>query len=364
MVNKFLIQAVAGAGKTHEIVQRLNLSERNLIISFTNSNISNIKSEMRSQHDKIPENTKILTFSSFIYRWLIHPYEPSIILENKNKDFISAGVDTGTKPVENQSGYTPGYVKDNNLYHYVNPKNHRYYASRMSKLLVKQKVTVIKKILFKLSLFFDNIYIDEIQDFRGNDFRLLCLIYNYFNNNLVGVGDFYQHSVQKSDFRDNFPFQDRNKQFISLETYVKKFGTKVKLIDDQLIYSRRVPECVCEQIRKKLRINIFSKKEEGMFKVIDNVTELREVLSSPNLVGLIWNKKVKNQFNISNTWSACKGDTYENTCIVLTETLSSFVEDTFNCDNLSQESLNKLYVALTRATGNVYIVQKSIYDAI
>lgn len=362
MADKILIQAVAGSGKTHEIAKRLNLSKRNLIISFTNSNISNIKTEMIKQHAKIPETTMILTFSSFIYRWMIHPYEPSISMENKSKNFISNGVDIVTKPIEKQNGYTPGYIKDRNLYHYVNPINQRYYSSRMSKLLVKQKLVVIKKILSNLSLFFDNIYIDEIQDFRGNDFRLLQLIYKHFKNQVIGVGDFYQHSVQKSDFRDKFPFQERNNEFISLETYGKSFGDKVKVIDDILLHSRRVPECVCKEIRKKLQIDIFSEKEEGLFKVIDNVSELKSVLSLPNLVGLIWNKSVKDQFSISNTWSACKGDTYENTCIVLTESLSSFVDDTFSCNGISQVSLNKLYVALTRATGSVYIVQKSIYD--
>lgn len=362
MADKLLIQAVAGAGKTHEIAQRLNLSKRNLIISFTNSNISNIKSEIINQHVKIPENTIILTFSSFIYRWLIRPYEPSIILENKGQDFISSGVDVITKPVENQSGYTPGYVKDNNLNHYINPNNQKYYSPRMSKLLVKQKSIVKKKIFSNLSLFFDNIYIDEIQDFRGNDFRLLQLIFKYFKSHVIGVGDFYQHSVQKSDFKENFPFQDRNKNFISLEAYGKKFGEKVKVIDDILLHSRRVPECVCKEIRKKLQISIFSEKEKGLFKVIDSVSELKDTISSQNLVGLIWNKTVKDKFTISNTWSACKGDTYENTCIVLTESLSRFVDDTFSCNDISQVSLNKLYVALTRATGSVYIVQKSIYD--
>ena len=45
----------------------------------------------------------------------------------------------------------------------------------MSELIVKQKGKFIGKVIGNLSMFFDEIYIDEIQDFRGNDFKLLKL---------------------------------------------------------------------------------------------------------------------------------------------------------------------------------------------
>ncbi|KSU12449.1 hypothetical protein [Lactococcus lactis] len=364
MAQKLLIQAVAGAGKTHEIAKRLNLSEKNLILSFTNSNVANIKSEILSQHTKIPEHTKILTFSSFIYRWLIRPFEPSIILENKDNYFISSGVDIFKKPIENVNKYTPGYINDKKLNHYINSDNGKYYVSRMSKLLVKQPKKFLDKVLKNLSLFFDNIYIDEIQDFRGNDFKLLLQIYKKYSGNITGVGDFYQHSVQKSNFKEIYPFQSINKNYISLKDYHNLFGNDVEVIDNLLIKSRRIQECICIEIRKKLNINIFSEKKGGRYEVIKTPEKLEEIINTPTLVGLIWDSKVDNKFKRCNSWSRCKGDTYEDVCVVLTETLSNFIEDDFSCEYISQISINKLYVALTRARNNVYIVQKSVYDSL
>lgn len=358
MVDKTIISAVAGSGKTHEICKQIGSEERNLIISFTRSNISNIRNEMIHQHGQFYEMTEVLTFSSFVYRWLIRPFEPSLVGE---KYFKSTGVDVFSIPIEKTGkGYTQGYVSVDKIGHYVNLKNNSYYSSRMSKFIMKQSKTVIKKIISNLSLFFDNIYIDEIQDFRGNDFKLLLEIYKNFSGNILGVGDFFQHSVQKSNIYENAPFT-KNKKDITKQEYYALFP-KINIEENLLIKSRRTPECVCEVIREKLNIEIYSDKKEGVFQNIESVEKLKEIVSLPNMVGLIWNANVKNKFNVSNSWSACKGDTYENVCIVLTNKFDGFGNESFTLKGISQISINKLYVALTRATNHVYVVQKSIYD--
>lgn len=363
MANGMLIPAVAGSGKTYYIAHSIVEENRNLILSFTRSNVKNIEIEITKRFGKIPKNTQILTFSSFLYRWLIRPYEPSIILEAKDDKFKSKGVEVYIEPIERQgNGYTPGYYKDNHLLHYINGKNQSYYVSRMSELIVKQKARFIRNIIDNLSIFFDEIYIDEIQDFRGNDFKLLNHLFDKFNGNIVGVGDFYQHSVQKSNHKEQTPFI-KLKKSISYQEYLQQFPKKVKINNEILLNSRRVPEIICQEIRQKLNIEIYSSSPiQGSYTVIQTKEELKNVIKIPNLIGLIYNRNVKNHFIHNNTWSMCKGDTYESTCIVLTEKLSGFTSSNFNTDGISQQTINMLYVALTRATHNVYIVSKDIYD--
>ncbi|MBS3201993.1 hypothetical protein J0J80_10395 [Turicibacter bilis] len=363
MADAVLIPAVAGAGKTYHISHSIIEEKRNLILSFTRSNVKNIEIEITKRFGKIPEKTEILTFSSFLYRWLIRPYEPSIILEGKDDKFKSKGVDVYIEPIERQgNGYTPGYYKDNHLLHYINGKNQSYYASRMSELIVKQKGKFIGKVIGNLSMFFDEIYIDEIQDFRGNDFKLLKHLFAKFNGNIIGVGDFYQHSVQKSNHKEQTPFL-KSKKSISYQEYLQEFPKKVKINNGILLNSRRVPEIICQEIRQKLNIEIYSSSSiQGSYTVIHSKEELQNVIKIPNLIGLIYNNNVKNYFIHTNTWSMCKGDTYESTCIVLTEKLKAFTSPDFNTAGISQQTINMLYVALTRATHNVYIVPKEIYD--
>ena len=50
-----------------------------------------------------------------------------------------------------------------------------------------------------------------------------------------------------------------------------------------------------------------------------------------------------------------KGDTYDSICVVLTEKSNNIFKENWN-NNLSESSRNKLYVALTRSSGDVYIM--------
>ena len=58
--------AVAGAGKTYQICHNLNKEKRNLILSYTNENILNIKKELIDQFNDIPSKTIVQTYDSFL----------------------------------------------------------------------------------------------------------------------------------------------------------------------------------------------------------------------------------------------------------------------------------------------------------
>ena len=87
MDNRNVILAVAGAGKTYEISQRIDITKKNLILAFTNENIKNIKSEIIKKHGNIPPHTKIMTFDSFKYKYILCPYEPTILKHFNVIDF-------------------------------------------------------------------------------------------------------------------------------------------------------------------------------------------------------------------------------------------------------------------------------------
>ena len=60
-MDKKLVLAVAGSGKTYYICQMLVEDEKNLILAFTHENIKNIRNEIIKRFGYIPEKTCILT---------------------------------------------------------------------------------------------------------------------------------------------------------------------------------------------------------------------------------------------------------------------------------------------------------------
>ena len=78
-MDKRVILAVAGSGKTYHICNSLNPEKKNLILAFTHENIHNIVSELVKAYGKVPELTTVMTFDAFKYRFLLKPYEFSIL---------------------------------------------------------------------------------------------------------------------------------------------------------------------------------------------------------------------------------------------------------------------------------------------
>lgn len=74
-------------------------------------------------------------------------------------------------------------------------------------------------------------------------------------------------------------------------------------------------------------------------------------MSDKNIIKLFYKDSKKAPFEAIN-WGYSKGDTYKETCIVLTRNL--------NLDSVINR--NKFYVALTRSKGDVYLLEKSKYD--
>ena len=90
------------------------------------------------------------------------------------------------------------------------------------------------------------------------------------------------------------------------------------------------------------------------------ILKINQILRNNEIVKLVWEKPEIYDFN-SISWSYSKGDTYNEICIILTDTYSKLNSEDFGIPN-SIISINKLYVALTRSKGNVYIIKRSDFE--
>lgn len=74
MGNKKLIHAVAGSGKTRFIIDNIDPSKRNLIITYTENNQQILEQRLIKKFGRIPEDTHIFGVFEFLYSFCLVPY--------------------------------------------------------------------------------------------------------------------------------------------------------------------------------------------------------------------------------------------------------------------------------------------------
>lgn len=359
-MDKKVILAVAGAGKTYHICHNIDIRKRNLIIAFTHENIRNIKNELNNAFGCIPELTTVSTFDSFVYKNFILPYEYTIAKYFNRVNFKSNGITMADPPAKTikiaNSTYVNNkdYVSKKYLNHYVT-KNNQYYCKTLSELAlqVKNKDTnLIKRAVSRLKLFYDNILVDEFQDFRNFNYELLIHLAKLFEK-VTFVGDFYQHSVSALN-NSGKPF-NKNPTYDSFVDLLHNLGFEVD--KTSLVRSRRCAKEVCNYVKKKLNIDIVSSEiNHGNIIWADGFSN--EVIRNDEIVKLVYKDSEKCSFNAMN-WSYSKGCTLDSVCVILTKDFENIDDSSFVTEMISPSTVNKLYVAMTRSRGDLYLIKHS-----
>ena len=172
------------------------------------------------------------------------------------------------------------------------------------------------------------------------------------------VGDYYQHSVSaRNNAGKPFKTPKGDISYADFVECVKKAGFEVDTAT--LSKSRRCSEDVCNYISDKLEIDITSTGDhEGQVIWADNIAN--DVLSNDQITKLVYSEATKYSFPALN-WSYAKGDTVDCACVILTKDFEKLAEDKFSIKKISISTLNKLYVAMTRSRGNLYLMKSSTF---
>ncbi len=366
-MGKRIILAVAGAGKTYDICAAVNADKATLILAYTNANIHNINRELIQRFGTVPELTTVMTFDSYIYRHILKPYEPTILRYFEAESFVSNGITIKKPPSKRiQQGENiynnPYYFPKSEFGHYVH--NGFYYCENLAELIVcskKGRDSVVKKAAASMNKFYEQVYIDEFQDFRKHNFELIIGLAKSIND-ITLVGDYYQHSVAGQNNAGK-PFKNRKRE-VSYREFVENLKSEKFEVDTKtLIKSRRCPEQICQFVSDKLNITIEANNDNtGEIKWLTG-KDINEVLENDHIVKLVDRNARDYEFNAVN-WSYSKGDTIDSVCVILTGTFDEIDKDTFDATKVSQISVNKLYVALTRTRGDLYLVKKDVFDAV
>lgn len=367
-MDKQIILAVAGAGKTYHICHSIDPTKKNLILAYTHENIYNIENELCDAYKSVPELTTVMTFDSFVYRHLICPYEPSIAAHFSCPEFISGGIctiDPPQKQIKNAEGQkvnNPSYVKKDKLKHYINNQG-QYYCATLSELVLQVKKgrdSLVKRAVARLNLFYDSVLIDEFQDFRQHDYELVMALAKQLNSVML-VGDYHQHSVSAAN-NSGKPFK-KQKRDIEYSEFISELQSAGFNVDTTTLNkSRRCSAEVCDYVSKKLGISISSYDEhEGSVIWVDDLAT--KILDNGQILKLVFKESDKYSFRTLN-WSYSKGDTVNAACVILTDKLENLDNDGFSTQGISASTINKLYVAMTRSRGNLYLMKASTFKEV
>ncbi|MCL1048145.1 DNA helicase UvrD [Shewanella abyssi] len=333
-MDKRVIFAVAGSGKTSHIIDGLNEGSRTLIITYTENNFKSLKKRISAKFGYIPSGIKVYTYFTFIYSFCFKP-----ILGH---DVKIKGINWDIPPQFTLR------LKRNDERFYVD-KNKRLYHNRIAKML--EQFGVIDELISRVEKYFDSICIDEVQDFAGHDFNLLLQLASARVNQLL-VGDYYQHTFDTSrDGTTNKTLHD------CYEKYKQKFIKSGFTIDtDTLSRSYRCSANTCEFVTDNIGINILShRKDATNVEFIKCKERANELFTCPETVKLFYQASYKYK-GLTENWGATKGeDHYGHVCVVLNQKTLTYLNQG-KLHELPSQTKNKLYVACTRAKGNLYLV--------
>jgi len=332
---KRVVLAVAGSGKTKTIIDKLELDSRALIVTYTINNTSNLKRRIIEKFGFIPSGIRVYTYFSFLMKFCVRP-----IVGHKWRI-------KGTS-FDNP----PRFAKKDNSSHYMTQRG-RLYHSRIAKFIASEDM--VKDVIKRIEKYYDLLCIDEVQDFAANDFNLLCELAQV-NIEVLLVGDFYQHTFDTS--RDGVIRKNLHKNYVKYLDEFKKVGVEVDVVT--LSASHRCSPSICRFINDVLAIPMQSHRtDEVNVELVTEVSRVHELVNDSSIVKLFDQNSSKYN-GWTDNWGNTKGlDDFQDVCIII----NAQIEKGYSLGDLSglaPLTHKKLYVACTRAKGNVYFIPSKL----
>ena len=339
-MDKNVILAVAGSGKTTKIVSEIDENRRYLILTYTEQNLKNIKHKVMSKFGHLPSNVTAMTYFTFLHSFCLQPL---------------VGLKYNSKGINFEYDEVPpaGRFNQSQDQYYIDAIG-RFYVGRLAKFI---SLRYFEGVIERIERFFDVFCIDEIQDFASHDFDLILALARAKVSMLL-VGDFWQHTYDTS--------RDGGMKKTLYDDYAKYVAALRKasfLVDtESLSKSRRCSQAVCSFISSNLGISILSEAtREAQVVQVDTKDEAMTLFAKPDVVKLFYKEHYKHRCHSQN-WGGSKGeDHYDEVCVVLNaKTLRLYKQGELR--KLPAATRNKLYVALSRSRGNVYLVPHTFME--
>ena len=294
-MDKSVVFAVAGSGKTTRLVTALDETRRFLLVTYTEANYDNLRAKAIERFGYLPPNIAIYTYFSFLHSFCYRP-------------FLRSKKDTRGLTFNAPDRFPVYPLTDDRRYI---SSGRWLYANRLAKFI--EQSGLVGAVVARIEKYFDAFFVDEVQDFGGHDFNFLLAI-SAAQVKMSFVGDFHQHTFDTS--RDGNVNANLHENY---DAYKKKFErARLKVDTDSLKRSRRCSKSVCDFIAEKIGIDIQAHDDRtSVVRFEDDPGAVAALYRDPGTVKLFYKENQKYGC-FSQNWGASKGmDRYEDVCVVL-----------------------------------------------
>ena len=343
MINKKLITAAAGSGKTTFLIQEaIKITDRNVLITtFTEANEQEIKKKFIEQNKFIPNNVTISTWFSFLLQHGVKPYQ-GCLTECNIKGMIL------------YNGQSSKYIAQNNIEKYYFDPHSRIYSDKISKFAIECNKKSKGLVLKRLSIIYSAIFIDELQDLSGYDLEFVKLILNSNYFHILLVGD-----PRQAVYSTNYSIKNSKYRKSKVINFFDDHSIEIEKDSSSLSRNYRSIQAICNfsdklfpSYQKTTSGNHKERGHDGIFLV--RQTDVDQYLNEyqPYQLRDSSRKTITNNYPVMN-FGLSKGLTFDRVLIYPTTPIIKWIKN--NID-LKPVSKSKLYVAITRARYSVAFV--------
>lgn len=331
-MDRRVIFAVAGSGKTTFLISQLDTERRFLLVTYTINNAQHLRDEIIRKFGYFPPKIVVYTFFEFLINFCYSPFY---------KDSMHAKGIWWDQIPESARFF------NNNQRKYYLSESGLLYHNRISRLCERKS----EDIKHRIEKYFDCFFLDEVQDVAGHDFNFLLKIIPS-SGDVLFVGDFFQHTFDTSlDGNVNSSLHD------DYSKYQQKWANcRLDVDTTSFRKSHRCSKAVCEYVKNSTGIDIESnREEEGQVVYVDSDTIAKSIIVDNNTPKFFLQESYSYRCRGIN-WGESKGmDDFNDICVVLNKkTLDLYKKG--KLPELPQRTKNKFYVACTRAKGILYLL--------
>ncbi len=361
MTNELWI-AGAGSGKTHKIItdaiEVIKNGGRVLVVTYTTNNQAELRARFVELYGASSEHFVVKGLFSFYLEDMVRPYQSEVF-----PDRI-----TSISFTENNPHLRPGttyYIKGRaekledgtiNPLHYLTPCKTKAYSGLLAKLatqIAKQSNDAPAK---RLKEIYQRVFFDEVQDLVGWDYDVIKSLNKVMVNSLCCVGDFRQ-TIYTTTFGHKVPQTSQEK--------VDYFVNKMKFARHSMPNNRRCVQEICD-LSDTIHTDIYDKTISGVEEVPDEIahhcgvfivkqSQVKLYLAAFQPQVLRWSSNIGSRdlphSLICYTFGSCKGLGFDRVLVIPPEKHLKFIGGDLKVfeKERTEESRNKLYVAVTRA---------------
>lgn len=359
MANEFWI-AGAGSGKTHKIIQDaievIESGGRVLVVTYTTSNQAELRSRFVEVYGKNSDDFVVKGLFSFYLEDLVRPYQNVVLPERiastaftEYNPHLRPGT---TKWLPNRGEKTGDAL---NPLHFLTPCKTKAYTGLIAKLATRVATKSKNAPANRLKEIYQRVFFDEVQDLVGWDYDVIKALSKAMPDSICCVGDFRQ-TIYTTTFGHKAPLT-------ALEKI--EYFKSLKFEQRSLSKNRRCIQEICD-LSDLIYPALYEKTRSAVEEVPDEVlhhfgafvikpSQVSDYLAKFKPQVLRWSSSTGKEYlppGLSyHTFGSSKGLGFDRVLIVSPEKHIKYLggdAKVFDKDK-TEESRNKLYVAITRA---------------